>query len=577
MTFSEFITEYKTRFGCSFKDISDATGLTPATISRYKSGERCPIKNSPQYQAIVRGFILLADRTGKVSMEDIINDMESIYKDDDDDSFDFYGFRRNLSEIMDRLHITLKDVADAVEKDVSYISRIKAGTRHPANPAKLVSMITTFISDKYTKRYQLEIIAELLDVRVIDITDAKKRSDHLYSWLFSDDESMKKYVDDFVHKLDKFDLNEYLSSGDSEKNLEEASGKELPESLSYNLEDVLVFQRRLIAKTIEETRGGTLDICWNMSNSKLNKTYISSDQLIKSLANVLEKGVRIRIVNINSNPMNEMIDWLDNWLPLNMTGQIEFYYLDRADSDVFINSLMVSDVAALTSEGLSDNKDIYRSYMTQDRAEIEYYKRKFEGLIDLSEKMIDIIGEDNNIQRKEFLKNDMVTAGKRTNILSTPPIYTISDSLLKRILKRNAISAEDGKKILKYIHNERDRVLSVMEHSQLEDHIPEVSREDYDKKPVFLSLSGLFYDKDIFYTYDEYVEHLSSAREFQKKYKNYSLIVRNDLDYRNIQIFIHENEWVMISKNKSPAIHFIVRHPVMRRNLEEMLEAIAEL
>ena len=31
----------------------------------------------------------------------------------------------------------------------------------------------------------------------------------------------------------------------------------------------------------------------------------------------------------------------------------------------------------------------------------------------------------------------------------------------------------------------------------------------------------------------------------------------------------------MISKNKSPAIHFIVRHPVMRRNLEEMLEAIA--
>ena len=96
--------------------------------------------------------------------------------------------------------------------------------------------------------------------------------------------------------------------------------------------------------------------------------------------------------------MNEMIDWLDNWLPLNMTGQIEFYYLDRADSDVFINSLMVSDVAALTSEGLSDNKDIYRSYMTQDTAEIEYYKRKFEGLIDLSEKMIDIIGEDNNLQ-----------------------------------------------------------------------------------------------------------------------------------------------------------------------------------
>ncbi len=236
---------------------------------------------------------------------------------------------------------------------------------------------------------------------------------------------------------------------------------------------------------------------------------------------------------------------------------------------------MVSDVAALTSEGLSDNKDIYRSYMTENKLEVDYYRRKFEGLIDLSEKMIDVIGVDNNQQRKKFLKEDMKTAGKRTNILSTPPIYTISDELLRKILRRNDISAEDGKRIQSYIHNERDRVLSIMEHSRLEDHIPEVSRIDYDKKPVFLSLSGLFYDKDIFYTYDEYIEHLSSAQEFQDKYENYSLIVRNDLDYRNIQIFIHENEWVMISKNKSPAIHFIVRHPVMRRNLEEMLEAIA--
>ena len=574
MTFSEFINEYKNKLGCSFKDISDVTGLTPATISRYKSGERVPVKNGPQYQAIVRGFILLAEKTGKGSKDDIVRDIESAFKDEDD-SFDFYGFRRNLSEIMDRLHITLRDVADAVDKDVSYISRIKAGTRHPASPGDLVSVITGFICNEFTKRYQLEIIAELLDLRLTEVSDENARYDHLYNWLYSDDESMKRYVDDFVHKLDKFNLNEYVSSANVGRELEEASSRDFPGGLSYNLEDVLTLQRSLIQKTIKESQGGTLDICWNMSNSKMNKTYISSDQLIQSLAQVLKKGVRIRIVNINSNPMNEMIDWLDNWLPLNMTGQIEFYYLDRTDSDVFINSLMVSDVAALTSEGLSDNKDIYRSYVTENKFEVDYYRRKFEGLIDLSEKMIDVIGADNNQQRKKFLKEDMKTAGKRTNILSTPPIYTISDELLRKILRRNDISAEDGKRIQSYIHNERDRVLSIMEHSRLEDHIPEVSRIDYDKKPVFLSLSGLFYDKDIFYTYDEYIEHLSSAQEFQDKYENYSLIVRNDLDYRNIQIFIHENEWVMISKNKSPAIHFIVRHPVMRRNLEEMLEAIA--
>ena len=574
MTFSGFITEYKKRLGVSYREISDATGLTPATISRYKSGERIPAKDSVHYQALIRGLTELAAEKDEVTEQEIIDDLSSVYSTDTD-TFNFYGFRTNLSLMMDRLHITLKDIADAVGKDVSYISRIKAGTRHPADPGKLASLIAEYVSRKYTKRYQLEVVAELLDHRLAEVSDDNARQRLLYNWLFSDEENSKKYVDGFVHKLDRFNLNEYLSSHKGETSIKDELVDIEKKCLSYNLEDVLMLQRTLLDKTITEGQGSSLDICWNMSSSELNRTYISSDKLLRSLAEVLEKGIRIRIININSNPMNEMIDWLEAWLPLNMTGQIESYYLDRADSDVFISSLMVSDVAALTSEGLSDNKDIYRSYITSDQGEIDYFKRKFEGLIELSDRMIDVIGRDNNEDRREFLMKDKETGGKRTNILSTPPIYTISDSLLKKILKRNDIAPEDSKMILKYIHNERKRVMEVLEHSQVEDHIPEVSREEYDKKPVFLSLSGLFYDKDIFYTYEEYIEHLKQARDFQEKNERYSLLIRNDLDYRNIQIFIHENEWVMISKNKSPAIHFIVRHPVMRQNLEDMLETIA--
>ena len=102
-----------------------------------------------------------------------------------------------------------------------------------------------------------------------------------------------------------------------------------------------------------------------------------------------------------------------------------------------------------------------------------------------------------------------------------------------------------------------------------------VSKDEYDEKPVFLSLSGLFYEKDIFYTYEEYQEHLELVKEFQNKYKNYLVRLGKDMGFRKIQIFMHEGQWVMVSKNKSPAIHFVIEHPAIRQNMEKMLETFA--
>ena len=37
---------------------------------------------------------------------------------------------------------------------------------------------------------------------------------------------------------------------------------------------------------------------------------------------------------------------------------------------------------------------------------------------------------------------------------------------------------------------------------------------------------------------------------------------------RNLQILLHEGSWAMVSKSKSPAVHFVIRHEGMRRALE---------
>ena len=42
--FSELLNDYIARLGCSGRELAEASGLSAATVSRYRSGERSPPK-----------------------------------------------------------------------------------------------------------------------------------------------------------------------------------------------------------------------------------------------------------------------------------------------------------------------------------------------------------------------------------------------------------------------------------------------------------------------------------------------------------------------------------------------------
>ena len=72
-------------------------------------------------------------------------------------------------------------------------------------------------------------------------------------------------------------------------------------------------------------------------------------------------------------------------------------------------------------------------------------------------------------------------------------------------------------------------------------------------------------------TYDEYLEHSHQTMAFAEHTPNYTVLSQHTRIFRNIQIRIKHSEWVIISKNKSPVIHFVIRHPKMRKAIEDGL------
>ena len=88
-------------------------------------------------------------------------------------------------------------------------------------------------------------------------------------------------------------------------------------------------------------------------------------------------------------------------------------------------------------------------------------------------------------------------------------------------------------------------------HGAVTDTVPLLSPEEFVKAPMLLSLSGLFYEADISYTYEEYQAHLAQTVRFAAAHPGYTLRQSKRLPFRNLQILLRPGQWAMVSKNKS--------------------------
>ncbi|NLK24944.1 MAG: hypothetical protein GX309_13465 [Clostridiales bacterium] len=158
--------------------------------------------------------------------------------------------------------------------------------------------------------------------------------------------------------------------------------------------------------------------------------------------------------------------------------------------------------------------------------------------------------------------------------MSALPLYTATDELIDKILRKNNILNEE--KIKEYVINQRKMIDEILKHDTITEEIPILTEEEFKQFPMTLSLSGMFFEKDIFYSWEDYQKHLYLIREYEKSHVNYIVKENFNSAFRNIQIVIHEGKWVILSKNKTPAIHFLIQHPKMINAFENMIIQVIE-
>ena len=217
-----------------------------------------------------------------------------------------------------------------------------------------------------------------------------------------------------------------------------------------------------------------------------------------------------------------------------------------------------------------------KMYLTNNKTELAYYRQRALDLLSNASPLMDIYRVESESAFSAFVKKDCMTFGKRRSILSALPIHTLSEELLSQILEHNSVDEADKNRILAYAAEQRQLYKTVLEEESITDEIPVISESEFKEHPMLLPLSEIFYEKDIAYTYEEYLLHMDQTLRYSQEQENYIIKQNSNYPFRNIQIRILEGKWVVISKNKAPAIHFVIHNPQLRNALENMTIPISE-
>ena len=585
MRFCEQLNEYITRLDCRGKELAEAAGLSAPSLSRYRTGERTPGRGSAvstpgRGSAVLTALSdALADMAKAKALPDM--DADTLYSAflqcDEYAGTDKKMLRENFNALIEVMGLSVAKLCRCANYDPSAIFRFRRGERQPAEPEQFAAAVASYVSREMDGPAQREVASALLGCAAEDLGDRAAYCRRVQDWLLGSHAPREDSVSRFLTKLDEFDLNAYIRSVHFDELKVPVAPFQLPTSRSYSglrqmMDSELDFMKAAVLSRSTEP----VFMYSDMPMTEMAQDPEFPKKWMFGMALLLKKGLRLQIIHNIDRNLPEMMLGLESFIPMYMTGQIEPYYFKAPQGGVFLHFLRVSGTAALTGEAVSGHHSEGRYYLTNNRAEVAYYRRRADALLENAKPLMEIYRADVASRLNAFLLADSRTPGRRRCVLSAPPLYTADPAFLTAVLQNLDVPAPDQERILAHAKSHREQAETILRDNEMVLALPRLTEEAFERYPMSLPLSGSFYERDIPYTYQEYLEHIDQTEQFAAVHPRCRLELTADSTFRNLQIVMHEGRWAMVSKEKSPAIHFVIRHAKLRSAIESFEPPLVE-
>lgn len=576
MNFQECLNNYIIQIRCNGKELARNSEISETVISRYRKGERTPYADSEYLKKLSDGIIKTAAEKGirDFKADKVLQTLRESLEDDRDEPV-FNG--QKLDILLRELDINISRLAAFLHYDPSYLSKIRTGKRNPAHQQQFVEKVCEYVIANYKDEQDRKKVVYLIQCNEDELADSSSYRRKLREWLNSSMPDGVDYVSAFLRKVDSFNLDDYIRAIHFDSFKVPKVPFQLPVSRHYyGLKEMREGELDFLKHTVLSKSMKPLYICSDMPVEDMAADEDFAKKYMFGLAMVLKKGLHIHIIHDVERPMKDMMLGLENWVPLYMTGQISPYYLKGVQNRVYSHLHYCSGQVAMTGDCISGHHDLAHYYLTSRKEEVSISQKNMEFLLKKAHPLMDIYREERKKELHASLLENAGKEGRRRRVLAVPDLGVLPKKLLEEILERNHVVLNEKTVILESYKRSATCLETILKHSVVEDEVSALSEAEYEKYPLVLPLAECFLEKDIRLTYEEYHACIGAAENYAKANENYQFNLTKIKGFHNIQITCFEGKWCMISKNRAPAIHFVIHHPKLRYALENMVLPIRD-
>lgn len=458
-------------------------------------------------------------------------------------------FAEKLDFLMNITKISNSALSQKVMMDPSHISRLRRGQRNAVKDKLILEAMAEYFARHCTQEYQLKALSDVLGIGSM-VYDVKELSERIYLWLDKDGNGTKP-VEHFLVGLEGIgSKQEALFSPVKNLEMEKPSDEEV--SFYFGTEGKRKAAVLFLLDVIAYGKPQTLLLFSDEATDWMTQDREFTKKWASLMRQVLAAGNRIKIIHTVSRDLDEMLNAVNQWMPLYMTGSIEPYYYPKKRDGVFKRTLFLSpEVSALISNSAGESTGNEANMLIKNRKVIQSFTDEFYYYLDQCRPLMKVFtskhDKDYYYTLMEFEKSESNSMIK-TESLS---ILTMPEDIFNSIYMRLNVNRSQFNecRILRcknFKNNLRNYTFTEI--------IQRYDSERIKERAVKVSFSDMM-GGDITYRYtkEEYIAHLKHLVELLKAYGNFRVKIVGG-DESNYMIYVKEDIGAIIAKTSQPPI-----------------------
>jgi hypothetical protein len=477
-------------------------------------------------------------------------------------------FHEKLDFLMNITKTSNSSLAHSASVDASYISRLRSGKRFLPKNDDIVRCIASYFERHCTQAYQQKAIKEALKSDNI-LLDEINLTAAITHWLLHENKGGSEKAGVFLESLSGMAKKPITIKPPESDNL--FFPKEVV-SIYYGIQGKRQAVLHFLSEVASKKKPHTLLLYSDEETSWMTGDPTFSRMFEQLMMRVLAQGNKIKVIHNVSRNLDEMLSAISQWLPLYMTGTIEPFFYPKKRDGVFQRTLFIApETAAVVSNSAGDMIKQAANVLFRDQAAVKSYTEEFMQFLHLCRPLMRIMTESNKESFFSMLtefEQEKADALIRTESLS---LSTMPKALIIKILQRAGIDDPVILNIHRSLnHNFQQTILK----NRFTEIVSLPEPETLKKGKVKVGTSYRLNGETIYYTAEEYIEHIANIIELLQAHENFRVkVIKKPPDDR-YAIYVREEIGVIITKTSGPPIAIAINESNMTSAFWDFLKDI---